>query len=39
MGDNIPLKDWSGSGATQELQLTIQRHNEVNARQTRQLII
>jgi len=39
MGDNIPLSEWSGSGATNELHDTIRRFNAEASRQTRQLLI
>jgi len=36
---NIPLSEWSGSGATRELHETIKAFNEASAKQTRQLLI
>ncbi len=34
----IPLSEWSGSGATRELQATIREFNEKAEKQTRQLV-
>lgn len=35
---NIPLSEWSGSGATRELEATIREFNKTATRQTRTLI-
>lgn len=39
MANNIPLSEWSGSGATRELLASIQEFNQQAARQTRHLIL
>jgi len=36
---HIPVEEWSGSGATRELQETIRQFNEQASRQTRQLVV
>jgi hypothetical protein len=36
--DNIPLSEWSGSGATRELHETIRKFNEVTSRQTQEIL-
>lgn len=35
----IPLSEWSGSGATRELEQTIREFNAQSSRQTRQLLV
>ena len=39
MPPNIPLSEWSGSGATRELHETIKAFNDASNRQTKQLLI
>jgi len=39
MTGGIPLSEWSGSGATKQLEETIKKFNEETSRQTRQLLI
>jgi hypothetical protein len=39
LASNIPLSEWSGSGATRELHESIKAFNTASARQTRQLLI
>jgi hypothetical protein len=34
----IPLSEWSGSGATDRLRVTVERYSEVTAEQTAELI-
>ncbi|MCL5736922.1 MAG: hypothetical protein M1274_15355 [Actinobacteria bacterium] len=36
--EGIPLSEWSGSGATRELQETIRQFNEKADKQTQQMI-
>lgn len=38
MPDNVPLSEWSGSGATDRLRETLDEYNRATARQTAQLI-
>lgn len=35
----IPISEWSGSGATKQLEETIKKFNEETSKQTRQLLI
>ena len=37
--NNIPLSEWSGSGATKQLEETLKKFNEETSKQTRQLLI
>ena len=36
---NIPLKQWSGAGATENLQKIIEKFNETSTKQTREMIV
>lgn len=36
---NVPLSEWSGSGATRELHETIKQFNDATTKQTRQMLI
>ena len=35
----VPLPEWSGSGATKQLEETIKKFNEETSKQNRQLLI